>query len=88
MTNATEIVTRLKELTAFIEDAQERLKKGEVLNLSHLDGDVAELCEQTLQLSPSDAGRIQPLMGNMITKLEELGLALKDFQNHLKNRVK
>ena len=88
MTKADEIVNRLKELTTFIEDAQERLKKGEILNLSHLDGDVAELCEQTLQLSPVDAGRVQPIMGSMITKLEELGLALKDFQSHLKNKVK
>lgn len=81
-----QIVTKLEELTRYIENAQVKLQEGEVINLSHLDGEVAQLCEETLQLLPEEATRVQPVMSNMISRLEELGLALKDFQSNLKNK--
>ncbi len=84
MNNADQIAGKLQELTRFIEDAQKKLHDGEVLNLSHLDNEVAQLCEETLKLPPQDAMQVQPIMGDMISKLEELSLALKDFQTNLK----
>ncbi|HPD82386.1 MAG: hypothetical protein R3D88_02295 [Alphaproteobacteria bacterium] len=86
MSKADAIVTKLEDLTRFIEEAQDKLREGEVLNLSHLDEEVARLCEETLTLPPQDAARVQPIMGTMISKLEELGMALKDFQTNLQNR--
>ena len=86
MSKADEIMTKLQDLTHFIEDAQNKLRDGEVLNLSHLDAEVAQLCEETLTLPPQDALKIQPIMGTIISKLEELGVALKDFQTNLQNK--
>lgn len=84
MSKADDIAQRLQELTEFIVNAQAQLKNGEVVNLSHLDDEVGQLCDETLKLKPEEAVRVQPIMADMISKLEELGLALKDFQSNLK----
>lgn len=88
MSKANDITQKLNALTQFIEDAQQKLQKGEVVNLSHLDAEVAQLCDDTLQLPPKEAVKVQPIMGNMIAKLETLGLALQDFQTALKEKTK
>lgn len=80
MSNADDITQRLQELTTFIEEAHKQLKEGEVVNLSLLDDEVGELCDQTLQLKPQEAVKVQPVMADMINKLEKLGVALKDYQ--------
>lgn len=85
MSKSDEIIKKLNDITAFIEGAQQKLSEGEVINLTHLDGEVETLCQETLTLAPQEAAQVQPVMGNMISKLEELGLALKDFQSNLKN---
>lgn len=84
MSDVEQIAARLQELSSFIEDAQTKLNKGEVVNLSHLDGEVEQICEQALKLKPELALKVQPIMATMISRLEELGLALKDFQSNLK----
>ena len=84
MGNAEQITIRLQEMTSFIETAQAKLQKGEVVNLSHLDNEVAQLCDQTLKLPPQEASQVQPAMADMISKLEALGLALQEFQSNLK----
>lgn len=87
MSKADDIVNRLTQLTAFIETAEIQLSKGEVVNLSHLDSEVDELCNQATNLPPADIAKVQPVMATMISKLEQLGLALKDFQADLKSRI-
>ncbi len=83
MSNAQDISARLQELSDFIESAHNSLSDGEVVNLSHLDGEIEKLCEATLRLPPADATQVQPVMADMISKLEALGLALQEFQNGL-----
>ncbi len=85
MTNTATITQQLHDLTSFINDALARLEKGEVINLSHLDDEVDSLCGQAIELPPAEAAKIQEPMAIMINKLEQLGIALKDFQTHLKN---
>ena len=84
MSNTEQIAVRLQELTSFIQNAKEKLGNGEVVDLAHLDGEVEQICEQALKLKPEEALNVQPVMAEMISKLEELGLALKDFQDNLK----
>ncbi len=86
MSKSEDIITKLSELTQFIENALDRLQNEDVVDLSHLDGEVAGLCEETLTLPPEEAVKVQPVMGEMITKLERLGMALQDFQNSLKDQ--
>ena len=85
MTDTNSIISRLSELTDFITEALARLEDGEVLNLNHLDDEVEALCEKSMALPPAEAAKIQEPMSQMISKLEELGVALKDFQSNLKD---
>jgi len=84
-TQANNITKKLDDLTQFIEDAHPKLEKGQVIPLSHLDEDVAKLCEQSLSLPPAEAKTIQPAMARMISKLESLGIALQTFQEQIKS---
>ena len=86
MSSAQEISSQLKELVSFIENAHEQLSSGTVVDLSRLDDEVARICEETLQLSPEEANNVQPAMAEMISKLEALGVALKEFQDGLRNK--
>ena len=85
MTNANNIAAKLTELTDYITNTIERLEKGEVVNIAHLDGAVEEVCEQAMSLPRAQTEKIQEPMALMISKLEELGRALKDFKSHLKD---
>ena len=87
MSDADQISQRLQKLASFIEESQAKLQQGEVVNLSHLDDEVGELCDQALKLKPEDAVKIQPIMADMISKLEELGVALQDFQANMKAKT-
>lgn len=87
MNNVDHIIKRLNELNLFIDKAQEKLHKGEIINLSHLDQEVGALCEQTLRLKPVDAVKAQPIMAEMISKLENLSISLKEFQDGLKAKI-
>ncbi|MEM9470177.1 MAG: hypothetical protein AAF988_08440 [Pseudomonadota bacterium] len=84
MSQTDQIIARFQDLTSFIEDAQDRLADGEVINLSHLDNEVEELCQAAISLPPEEAQKVQEPMAVMIGKLETLGAALKDFQESLK----
>ncbi len=84
MSNPTQITNRLQELSTFIEKARDKLQTGEVVDLAHLDDEVSQLCAATLGLKAEDAIQVQPVMADMISKLEEMGIALKDFQNNFK----
>ncbi|MCI5060264.1 MAG: hypothetical protein MRY79_04240 [Alphaproteobacteria bacterium] len=88
MNDATDqIIERMQELTRFIEQAQSEVTQGAVTDLSRLDQEVATLCDQTLKLPAQEALKIQPVMAEMIGKLETLGLALKDFKSNLEEKV-
>ena len=84
MTNPDQITARMNELSAFIERAQEQLQQGEIVDLTHLDSEVAKLCDLTLRMKAADAMKVQPTMADMIAKLENLGQDLKNFQNQFK----
>jgi len=88
MTQKTDdIITRLNALSAIIDEAQEKLQNQQVVNLSHLDAEVEQVCQKALSLPPPEAQKVQPAMAQMIEKLEILGQSLKDFQTTLQNRI-
>ena len=80
-----EIIAQLQQMISEIESAQEQLQAGTVADLSTLDTKVAEICEETIKLPPAEAMAVQPIMAEMIGKLEAFGLALKDFKNSFQN---
>lgn len=75
-----QIETRMRDITAFIEQSADSVRAGRMVTLHHLDDEVAALCDAAITLPPADAKTVQPLMATMIGKLEELSSALQDFQ--------
>ncbi len=84
MKNKQEIINELKRLTALIEQTHTKLGDGTVEGLSHLESDVEVLCRHIIALPTLEAQSVQPMMADMITKLETLGIALQEFQTRLK----
>lgn len=84
MKNKQDIVKELTRLTAFIETTHTKLGDGKVESLSDLDSAVEALCCDIIALPAVEAKSVQPMMADMITKLEALGIALQEFQTKLK----
>lgn len=82
MSNREQIETRMRDLTNFIAQAADRVRAGEMVTLTHLDDEVASLCDQSIALPPHDALQVQPVMAEMIGTLEELARALKEYQDN------
>ncbi|MEM6781597.1 MAG: hypothetical protein AAF569_07015 [Pseudomonadota bacterium] len=84
--NPQDIKTRMQELTSFVVQANDTINAGQMVDLQGLDDEVASLCDRTLALPPQQAADIQPLMAEMISKLEELGRSLETFQQNLRDQ--
>ncbi len=75
-----QIESRMRDITAFIEQSTQTVRGGRMVVLHHLDDEVAALCDAAIALPPADATKIQPLMAAMIGRLEELASALQEFR--------
>lgn len=78
-----------KRLDAMIETVREacrRTESGTLADLGHLDEDVARLCADVERAAPDDAHAVGAAMGDMISALEDLARALKEFQDRAAQR--
>lgn len=75
-----QIEQRKRDITVFIEQSVQQVREGRMVTLHHLDDEVASLCDAAVTLPPVDAKHVQPLMAEMIGKLEQLSAALQDYQ--------
>lgn len=85
MTEKEDIQTRMQDICDFIASSTMEVNTGKMVNLAGLDDDVAALCERTIALPPEDAMQVQPLMADMISKLELLGEALREYQDRARS---
>lgn len=85
MSEKDDIITRMHDVCVFINDAIVKVESGSIVNLAGLDDDIAALCERTVSLPPDDAAQVQPAMADMISNLDRLGTALKDYQDRVRS---
>ncbi|GJL84387.1 MAG: hypothetical protein DHS20C02_01620 [Micavibrio sp.] len=76
---------RFHELTTFVEDALTKVKSNEMPDLSNLDERVSGLCSDIEAADDETTARVQPMMAEMIGKLDELALALSEYQQKLQS---
>jgi hypothetical protein len=88
MSEVADILSRMQNVCDYIITSTTQVEAGEMVNLSGLDDDVAALCERAIALPPDQATQIQPLMADMISQLERLGTALRDYQDRLRSGKK
>ena len=82
--NKDQITKRLQEITVTINEAQNDVSAGIVHDLSFMDKDVADICGEILKLKPEDAAAVQPVMADMISRLEGLAQSLQRFKEQYK----
>ncbi len=79
--NKDQITAKLEEIIQTVNAAQADVSAGIVKNLSHMDKDVAKICEEIVKLPQEEAAQVQPIMADMITRLEALAQSLQNFKS-------
>lgn len=87
--NKTDIILRqFNDIKEIIDNTSETLKSGHVTDITHIENMVVSLCEETLNLPKKEAVKVQPIMGEIISKLDTLANELKDFKTALQKAGK
>ncbi len=71
---------RFEDLIEYINKANEDVLNNRIRKLADLDQTVTTLCHDVEAAEPVVAKDIQPLMAEMISKLDELAQNLTEFQ--------
>ena len=71
---------RFEELIAYIEETNAKVLNGEIHTLTDLEQAVEALCKETLEADAEMAKEMQPLMGETVSKLDELANNLIAFK--------
>ena len=74
------LTQRFDELLAFIDQANSTVLNGKMPDLGNVDKKVALLCKDIEGADPEIAKQTQPMMAQMITKLDELAQSLNEYQ--------
>jgi len=77
-----QILKKMEEMVAAIDEAQHSVIAGIVKDLTSMDMEVARLCDAIIKLSPEEAAQVQPAMADMISRLETLEQSLQNFKNN------
>ncbi|NCO02803.1 MAG: hypothetical protein GW903_01265 [Alphaproteobacteria bacterium] len=84
--NKDQIIARLMQTIDTINQAQNDVAAGIIKDLSFMDKDVAIICSDIMKLNPDEAAQVQPIMADMITKLEQLASSLQTYKDKLNQR--
>jgi hypothetical protein len=76
-----QISQRLEDIVATINKAHDDVSAGIIQDLSFMDKDVASVCNDIVKLKPEEAAEIQPIMADMISRLEGLAQSLQSFKS-------
>ncbi len=75
-----ELKRRFEDLITYIDKANEDISNGQARKLSALDKTVTALCRDMEDAEKSVANDMQPIMAELISKLDELERNLTEFQ--------
>lgn len=76
-----QILKRLEEIVVTINTAHDDISSGVVKDLSSMDQEVTKICADIVKLEPTDATQVQPIMADMISRLEGLAQSLQSFKS-------
>lgn len=80
---ANQFQEQFRDLIDFVEKAIEQVKGGAMPDLSDLDGKVSKLCVAVENADKDIGEAVQPLMSEMIAKLDQLAQELNDYQEKI-----
>lgn len=79
-----QIIQRLTQMTEAIDEAQNNVAAGIIKDLTHMDNEMAQVCDDIVKLPPEEAAQVQPVMADMISRLEALAQSLQSFKSQMK----
>ncbi len=71
---------------AIIDKALADIAAGKIVNLGKMDDEVAALCREVESAGSETAHAMKAVLGTMITKLDELGERLTEFQARMQGK--
>ncbi len=69
---------RLEAMTDRVVECEVRAARGEIIDMSQLDHDVAEFCRDLGRADPECGAMLTPLMAGMVSALEDLARTVAD----------
>lgn len=78
-----EFEDRFQTLIEFVEVSAQQVEGGNMPDLTSLDNDVSVLCQDVESADSETAKAVQPMMSNMIAKLDQLAQVLTRFQTQV-----
>lgn len=81
MSNVDNLKERFETLIAFIVDSKTQVETDTIPELSDLDATVKALCTDVKKAEMETAQALQPVMGDMITHLDDLAEALRAYRD-------
>ena len=83
-TDTAELQQKLQDKIGQIEAAIVKVRQNILVDVGFMDSEVAALCQSILRLEGEDAKMLEPGMIEMINKLDELAIELKDYQDRIR----
>ncbi len=71
---------QIENMILLVEGADRKVREGVIVDMNSLESDVAALCARVTQSDPVLARAVQPLMADLITRLDQLVVSLDDFK--------
>jgi hypothetical protein len=84
--NVKELERKLEQQIDQINGAIIKVRRNILVDISFMDTEVAELCQTILKAEGMAAKRLEPKMIEMINKLDDLAMELKDYQDRINPR--
>ncbi|MDX2112208.1 MAG: hypothetical protein SFW63_00525 [Alphaproteobacteria bacterium] len=78
----------LTQIAAYITESRELLERGDVVELSDLDGRIARLCEASLALSAEEKRRHAAALEQLLDDLTQLGNLLQEKRGLVMHEMK
>jgi len=85
MTDNAHLHEQLNNIRALINDAQNKIEQGEVIDLSGLNLKVQDICRDVLALPAEQAKEFKDTMLEIISTLNTLEESLKSFHNEMQS---
>lgn len=79
--NVQTIRQKMEEISAFIRQAEESARDGTLMDITKLEGEIAQICSGIAKLPSAETVDIHPLMAEMIGALERLEIVLRDYKS-------
>ncbi len=82
-TQAAALEQKLQQQIDLIEQAITKIRQNEMLDISFMDKEVADICQKIIQSEDEAVKMLEPKVIEMITRLDDFAVELKEYQERV-----